>query len=75
MRDASGTWSGFGVRLSGLSFGFEVFRLQRAMDAADMLGAGGFEDQFDFGFADGDFAEAAGLADLQNISSQFGDPL
>ena len=40
-----------------------------------MLGAGGFEDQFDFGFTDGHFAEAAGLADLQNVRSQFGDPL
>lgn len=45
------------------------------MDSLDMLGAGGFEDQFDLGFTDGHFAETAGLADLQNVGSPFGDPL
>jgi hypothetical protein len=64
----------FGRRNSFLS-GFERFRLQRPVDSLNMFGAGGFEDQFDFGFTDGHFAEAAGLANLQNVRSQFGDPL
>ena len=29
-----------------------------------MIGAGGFEHEFDFGLADGDAAETAALADL-----------
>src|SRR5688500_8158870 len=42
----------------------EFIGAQRVVDPLDMLGAGGFEDQFDLGLADGHLAEAAAMIDL-----------
>jgi len=56
-------------------FDFEFLVEQRPMDALDMLGACGFQDQFDFGFADRHLAEAAAMTDMQNVSPELGNPL
>src|SRR6266545_4040417 len=59
----------------GFVFDLECFIAQRPMDVLNMLGAGGFQDQFDFGLADRHLAEAAAMTDLQNVSPEFGNAL
>ena len=56
-------------------FYFEFVFEQRVANSHDMLGAGGFEDQLDFGLTDRHLAETAALADLQYVRAQVGDAL
>src|SRR5512135_2630216 len=59
----------------GLVLDLEFVGAQSLVDPLNMLAAGGFQNQLDFGLADGHLAEAAALADLQHIRAEIGDPL
>ena len=52
------------VKTSLFVLDLELVGAQRVVNAPDMLGAGGFKNQFDFGFANCHLAETAAVSNL-----------
>lgn len=60
---------------STLPSDLEPFLAELAPDAFDVIQTGGLDDQFNFGLVDGYSAEAAALANLQDVGAEVGDSL